>query len=262
MLNILKSSLSWLATLGASEQDWEDDALTHPDIQAMDRNQIADLPMWAGSHCSAAVSHRQNELGNDRPGVAARGIRNSIMRLSVAVPLAGMLLAGSVIAGSEALAQSAGNTATFQMPADFDQWQPDILGHNGAYRFRQVNGNCQITFGQNRGADAARSAGQNPKHSVDAYVDRIAAEVGRVERVEVDTLELKSREGELVPFVSTEFAYMGKDGVEYHNRISAAWMGDVELLIVSACPASEWLASRTLIDAFVGKATISQFGTP
>jgi len=83
-----------------------------------------------------------------------------------------------------------------------------------------------------------------------------------VERVEVDALELKSSAGEEVPFVSVEFAYRGKDKVEYQNRISAAWIDDVELLIVAACPAAEWLAGRHLIDALVGKTSITQFSNP
>lgn len=262
MSNTLKSSLSWLTTLGESEQDWEDVPLRHSNIQAMDMKQIADLPISAGRHCIGAVSHHQNELGNNRPSEATTIIRHSFGRLSVAVPLAGMLLAALIVVGSDALARSPGNTAAFRMPADFDHWQPDILGHNGAYRFRQVNGNCQITFVQNRGADAAHAVGQKSQHSIDAYINRVAAKVGRVERVEVDTFELKSKEGNLVPFISTEFAYMGNDDVEYHNRISAAWIGDVELLIISACPASDWIMGRSLINAFVSKATVSEFSTP
>lgn len=182
--------------------------------------------------------------------------------LSAAAPLAVALSAGVGMTGSGALAQSSGNKAAFSMPVNVEAWRLDTLGQNGAYRFRQADGNCRITFGQNLGADAARAKGQSPRQSIDAYIDRVAAAVGRVERVEVDALELKSGASEQVPFVSVEFAYRGKDKVEYHNRISAAWIGDVELLIVAACPAAEWLAARSSIEAFVGKTSITQFGDP
>src|SRR5690606_16677902 len=129
----------------------------------------------------------------------------------------------------------------------------DIFGQNGAYRFRQNDGNCQITFGQNHGADAARATGQDTRHGIDAYIDRVSAEVGRVERIEVDAVELMTEAGEIVPFTSTEFAYLGKDAVGYHNRISMAWIGDVELLIVAACPSTEWLSGTPLIDAFLAQ---------
>ena len=194
---------------------------------------------------------------------AAQGRAGRVFeRLSVAVPLAVALSGGIGMTGSGALAQSSGNRAAFSMPTGVEAWRLDTLGQNGAYRFRQAHGNCQITFGQNLGADAARAKGQNPRQSIDAYIDRVAAAVGRVERVEVDALELKSSAGEEVPFVSVEFAYRGKDKVEYQNRISAAWIDDVELLIVAACPAAEWLAGRHLIDALVGKTSITQFSNP
>ena len=177
-------------------------------------------------------------------------------RLPLAASLAASLSIGVVVTTPDAMARNPGKEALFAMPADFDQWRPDVFGQNGAYRFRQVDGNCQVTFGQNRGADAARAAGKTPQHGLDAYIDRVAAEVGRVERVGVDPLRIRSGGDESVPFVSSEFAYLGKDGVEYHNRISMAWVGDIELLVVAACPASEWLAGRPRIDAFIDKVSI------
>lgn len=96
------------------------------------------------------------------------------------------------------------------MPTSVEAWRLDTLGQNGASRFRQAYGNCQITFGQNLGADAARAKGQSPRQSIDAYIDRVAAAVGRVERVGVDAINLRSSAGERVPFVSAEFAYIGK----------------------------------------------------
>ncbi|WP_019171844.1 hypothetical protein [Pseudaminobacter salicylatoxidans] len=183
-------------------------------------------------------------------------------RLSVAAPLAAALSTCVSVTGSDALAQSSGNSAAFSMPANIAAWRLDALRQNGVYRFGQVDGNCQITFGQNLGADAARAKGLNPRQSMGAYIDRVAAAVGRVERVEVDAVELKSSTGDGVLFASIEFAYMGKDKVEYQNRISAAWIGDVELLIVAACPAAEWFAGRPLIDAFVSKTSITQISDP
>ena len=262
MLNILKASLSRLATHKAHEQTWHRDPLMHPDIQAMNLDQIADLPMWAGRHRDGGTRHRRSGQDPDNPREAEGVARSGIGRLSIAVPLAAALLAGLAVGGTDALAQSPEKVAAFSMPVNVDRWRPDILGQNGAYRFRQIDGNCQITFGQNRGADAARADGRDLRHSIDAFVDRVAAEVGKVERVEVDAVELKSDAGDMVPFTSAEFAYLGKDKVGYHNRISMAWIGDVELLIVAACPSSEWLAGRPLIDAFVEKTSIAHYSNP
>jgi hypothetical protein len=163
---------------------------------------------------------------------------------------------------SDALAQSLETMAAFSMPVGVEQWQPDIFGQNGAYRFRQVGGNCQITFGQNRGADAARANGQDTRHGIDTYIDRVEAEVGKVERVEVEAVEIEAETGETVPFASTEFAYLGKDTVGYHNRISMAWIGDIELLIVAACPSTEWLSGTPLIDAFLDETSIVHYSNP
>lgn len=233
----------------------------HPDIQAMDMNQIADLPMWAGRRRTDGSKRRHGLNRSDRDE-AAQTARPGAGHRATSLLLALTLLAGLAGTVPDAFAQSPERTAAFGMPADFDQWQPDIFGQNGAYRFRQVDGNCQVTFAQNRGADAARAAGREPRHSLNAYIDRVAAEVGRVERAEVDAFELLAGADGRVPFVSAEFAYEGKDKVEYHNRISAAWIDDVELLIIAACPASEWLAGRQLIDAFTSKVTITRFSNP
>lgn len=262
MLNTLKAILLRLATVNSREQVWQEDPLTHPAIQAMDLNQIADLPMWVGRHRDSETRHPRNEPGSDNPREAEDLAPRGTGRLSLAAPLAVSLLAGLAVGNSDTLAQSLETMAAFSMPVNVDQWRPDIFGQNGAYRFRQVGGNCQITFGQNRGADAARANGQDPRHGINAYIDRVAAAVGKVERIEVDAVELKSEAGEVVPFASTEFAYLGKDTVEYHNRISVAWINDVELLIVAACPSTEWLAGSPLIDAFLDKTSITNYGNP
>jgi hypothetical protein len=235
----------------------------HPDIQAMDLNQIADLPMWEGRCGDGRPNlHHLNGLGDDEPCETKGRVHLGSGRLSIVVTLAATLFAGLIVTASDALAQNPGKEAAFAMPADFDPWRPDIFGQNGAYRFRQADGNCQITFGQNRGADAARAAGQEPRHGVNTYIDRVAAKVGRVERAEVDALQMKSDLEERVPFVSAEFAYMGNDSVEYHNWISMAWVGNVELLVVAACPASEWLENRPRIDVFIDKVSITHVSNP
>ncbi len=262
MFNTLKAGLSRLATSRSREQSLDEDPLMHPDIQAMDLNQLADLPMWAGRYRDDGTLHRRDRQGYSNAGEARGVASRHIRRLSIVAPAALTLLTGIAIPGADALAQSLETTAAFSMPVNVDQWRPDVLGQNGAYRFRQINGNCQITFGQNRGADASRAGGEDVRHSIDAYIDRVATEVGKVERVEVDAVELKSDAGEMVPFASTEFAYLGKDNVGYHNRISVAWIGDVELLIVAACPSTGWLAGRPLIDAFVEKASVTQYSDP
>ncbi len=182
--------------------------------------------------------------------------------MSAGLPAALALLAGLVGAGPAAFARSSEPMAAFAMPADFGQWRPDAFVHN-AYRFRQADGNCVVTFIQNRGADAARAAGREPRHSLDAYVEGVKARMERVERAEVDAFELSSGADEgKVRFIADEIAYVGKDHIEYHNRISAAWVDDVELVIVAACPAAEWLAGRQSIDALVNKVTITRFGHP
>lgn len=259
MLNVLKKRLSLWTVLRTGRQVWERDPLMHPDIQTMDMNQIADLPMWAGRRRGGEPKQGRNGADHGKTRVAAR---LGTASLSTALPLALTLLAGLAGASPDAFAQSPESTAAFGMPADFDQWKPDIFGQNGAYRFRQVGGNCQVTFLQNRGVSAARAAGQEPRHSLDAYIDQVGAQVGRVERVEVDPFDLPSDPYGKVSFVSTEFAYEGKDRIEYHNRISAAWIDDVELLIIAACPASEWLAGRQSVDAFIDKVTIGRFSNP
>lgn len=252
MLNGLKDRLSRLLTVRTQRQAWEGDPLTHPDIEAMDLRQIADLPMWAG---------RYRTDGTKRHGKPRDTAGSGTGRFSAVLPLTLTLLAGFAGTGSDAVAQSGERMAAFAMPADFGQWRPDTFVHN-AYRFRQADGNCVVTFIQNRGADAARAAGREPRHSIDAYVEGVKARVERVERAEADAFELSSGPDEKVRFVAAEIAYVGQDHIEYHNRISAAWVDDVELVIVSACPASEWLAGRESIDALVNEVTITGFGKP
>src|SRR3546814_115839 len=79
--------------------------------------------------------------------------------------IAGALLA-SCILSANALAAEA--TTAFQMPLNVENWRADILGRNGMYRFRQVQGACQITFAQNLGADAAKAAGRTPRDTIEA----------------------------------------------------------------------------------------------
>lgn len=193
----------------------------------------------------------------DMEGMDVNRVRRA--RMTAGLPMALAFLAGLVGTGPAALAREP--TAAFAMPADFGRWRPDTFVHN-AYRFRQADGNCVVTFIQNRGADAARAAGREPRHSLDAYVEGVKARMERVERAEVDAFELSAGTNGKVRFVADEIAYVGQDHIEYHNRISAAWVGDVELVIVAACPASEWLAGRQSIDALVNKVTITRLGNP
>lgn len=257
MLNALKDHLSRLLIVEVPGQVRESDPLMHPNIQAMDLKQIADLPMWAGERRTYGSKHH-HRTRSDRcrtPGAARPG------RFSTMLVLAPILFGGFFATGPEAFAQSAEGMAAFSMPGDFGQWKPDAFVHN-AYRFRQAEGNCVVTFIQNRGADAARASGKEPRHSLDAYIDGVNARVGRVTKVEMDSFELPSGADGKVPFVSAEIAYEGKDKMDYNNQVSAAWVGDVELIIVAACPAPQWLAGQKSIDDFVNKVTITQFRNP
>jgi len=47
--------------------------------------------------------------------------------------------------------------------------------------------------------------------------------------------------------------------VEHRNRISAAWVGDIELLIIAACPVSQWPEGQPRMDAFIGRTSVLQF---
>lgn len=257
MIGNLKNRFARAFSTKGHQEVWKSDPLMHPDIRNMDLNQVADLPMWAGRRQDdGARLHPRNDT------VCGSHGRYGGTRCLLAAFLAALLLAETFWASTDALAESPGKLATFAMPADFEQWHPDILGKNGAYRFRQVDGKCQVTFAQNRGANAARAAGQNPSNSLNAYIDRLAAQVGRLERTEAGTLGVRSGANERVSFISMEFAYMGNDKIEYHNRISGAWVGDIELLIIAACPVSEWLSGRLSIDAFIDKVSISHISGP
>jgi len=257
MIGILKDRLARAFPTKADETVWKSDPLMHPDIRRMDLNQVADLSMWAGwRHDDGSSLHPRNDTV-----CRSRG-RYGGARCLLAAFLAALLLAEPFWASTGALAETPGKLATFAMPADFEQWRPDILGENGTYRFRQVDGKCQITFAQNRGANAARAAGQDPSNSLNAYIDRLAAQVGRLERTEAGTFDVRSGGNERVSFISMEFAYMGNDKIEYHNRISGAWVGNVELLIIAACPVSEWLSGRLSIDAVIEKVSISYINSP
>jgi hypothetical protein len=191
--------------------------------------------------------------------------------VSLAVGLA--VLAGAPAASAQdrpkieptpQLPQPIKTTAGFVFPADFKNWNPDVFGHNGLYRFRQTSGNCQITFVQNRGADAARAAGRGPQSTLDAYIGGVAARIGKLTRNKAPTLELSRNwvnphaTGERVTFISEEIAYTGNDAVAYHNRVLAQWMGDVELLIIAACPSAEWNRSQNLLDSFLKQVSITE----
>jgi hypothetical protein len=159
-------------------------------------------------------------------------------------------------------------TPGFVFPTDFRNWNPDVFGRNGMFRFRQTNGNCQVTFAQNRGADAARVAGRGPQNSLDAYIDGVTARISKLTRNKAPTVELSRNwvnphaAGEKVTFISEEIAYTGKDNVAYHNRISVQWVGDVELLIIAACPSAEWNRSQDLLDTFLNNVSIVATAEP
>lgn len=170
--------------------------------------------------------------------------------------IAGVLLAGCLLSGFPAYAQDPESTVAFEMPVDVDNWRPDIVGQNGIYRFQQVQGACQITFAQNLGADTAKAAGRTPRDTIEAYVQRLSAQVGNVARMKAPHLELGANSGDPVTFLSEEVGYRGKDGTEYHNRIATQWVEAVELVIVAACPSGEWQAQRAAIDAFITEVSV------
>lgn len=174
------------------------------------------------------------------------------MRLIVA----GILLAGSLIPASSLNAQNIGPSVAFEMPLDIENWQPDIVGQNGIYRFRQAQGDCQITFVQNLGVDEAEAAGGTPRDTIENYVQQLASEVGNVERSEVPDLELLTSTGDPVTFLSEEVSYRGSDGMDYRNRISTQWIDAVELLIIAACPSSQWEERQAELESFFGKVSV------
>lgn len=167
-----------------------------------------------------------------------------------------VFLAGWVFPALPVHAQNPETTVAFEMPLNVERWQTDIVGQNGIYRFRQVRGACQITFVQNLGADAARAAGRTPRDAIEAYVQRLSAQVGDVARSKAPDLELRASTGDPVTFLSEEVSYRGKDGTDYRNRIATQWVEAVELLIVAACPSSEWETQGGAIDAFITKVSV------
>ncbi|WP_054311283.1 hypothetical protein [Mesorhizobium sp. 1M-11] len=169
---------------------------------------------------------------------------------------AGALLAGWLVSGFPAHAQSPESTVAFEMPINVESWRPDIVGQNGMYRFRQVSGACQITFAQNLGADAARAAGRTPGDTIEAYARKLKSQVGDVARNKLPDLKLRASTGDPVAFLSEEASYRGKDGIHYRNRIATQWVEAVELLIVAACPSAEWKRQAAAVDAFIAKVTI------
>jgi len=229
---------------------WDTDPFMHPEIQTMTLNRPADLPLRSLSTPTP-----------DQPRAAKAAAGPGAGRKAVTA-LAAAVLAVTVAMPAGARAQSPEPAAAFAMPTDLDDWQPDIFGDNGIYRFLQVEGDCQITFIQNHGVDVARAGGHEPRDSIEAYIESVAANVGQVERSAADDLALKSDSGEPVPFVSAAFAYLGHDAVEHRNRISAAWVGDIELLIIAACPVSQWPEGQPRMDAFIGRTSVLQFSDP
>ena len=170
--------------------------------------------------------------------------------------ITGVFLAGCLHSGLPAHAQAPETTVAFQMPVNVESWRADIVGQNGIYRFQQVQGACQITFAQNLGADAARAAGRTPRDTLKAYVQRLSTQVGDVVRSRAPDLKLRASTGDPVTFVSEEVSYRGKDGIEYRNRIATQWVEVVELLIVTACPSSQWETQGAAIDAFITKVAV------
>lgn len=170
--------------------------------------------------------------------------------------LTGVFLAGCLFSGLPAYAQNPESTVAFEMPLNVDNWRPDIVGQNGMYRFRQIQGACQITFAQNLGADAAKAAGRTPADTIEAYVQRLSAQVGDVARRKAPDLELRASAGGPVPFLSEEVSYRGQDGTDYRNRIATQWVEAVELLIITACPSGEWETQGAAIDAFITKVSV------
>ncbi|TKT69451.1 hypothetical protein [Aquamicrobium sp. LC103] len=158
--------------------------------------------------------------------------------------------------GLSANAQNPEADVAFEMPVDVKNWRPDIIGQNGVYRFQQVQGGCQITFVQNLGADAAKAAGRTPHDTIEAYVQQLSVQVGDLTRSKTPDMELHASNGEPVAFFSEEISYRGQDGTDYRNRIATQWVNAVELLIIAACPSSEWEAQSAAIDAFITKVSV------
>lgn len=176
--------------------------------------------------------------------------------------IAGVILGGCLLPGLPAFAQKSDPTVAFEMPISVDGWRTDILGQNGMYRFRQVQGGCQITFVQNLGADAARAAGRTPADTIDAYVQRLSAQVGDVARSKAPDLALRAVTGDRVGFQSELVRYRGQDRIEYRNRIATQWVDAVELLIVAACPSDQWETQGAAIEAFIAKVSIHRLRKP
>ena len=124
------------------------------------------------------------------------------------------------------------------------------------YRFRQAQGNCKMTFVQNLGAAAAKAAGHTPKDTIEVYVQKLSMQVGELTRDQAPDLELRANRGDPVSFLTEDVSYRGQDGTEYRNRIVTQWVEAVELLIVSACPSSEWESQAASIDAFMAKVIV------
>jgi hypothetical protein len=229
----------WMSAAASRDnsETWSGDPLSHPAIEAMSMRQLADLPL-------------------DRFRIHSEEVRLSNGDFRMKAIFAGALVAGSLVSGLPAHAQNPESTVAFEMPVNVESWRPDIVAQNGMYRFRQVQGACQITFVQNLGADAAKAAGRTPRDTIEAYVRRLSKQVDDVARSKAPDLALRANSGEPVSFLSEAVSYRGQDGTEYRNRIATQWVEAVELLIIAACPSSEWKTQEAAIDAFITKVSV------
>lgn len=171
-------------------------------------------------------------------------------------------VAASLTLGFNAQGEPIETTTAFAMPADAENWEPEVFGQDGIYSFRQTDGTCKITFVQNRGVEAAREKGGGPRDSLDAYVEKIAARASELTRSEAPAVKLTLAPDDKVTFISEEIAYIGVDSIAYNTRLSAQWVGDVELMIIMGCASSEWPRSQDLFDAFLDKVSIMKVSAP
>lgn len=137
-------------------------------------------------------------------------------------------------------------------------WDTTIQDQDGIHQFVHAESQCQVMLRQSLvGPDEGDGLG--PRDSLDVYRNQVRRTVQQIELVDAERLEFTSTvtTAGTVPFVTSAFAYLGNDGVEYVNVIAAEWFGDVELMVATACPTDVWESDGPdIVRAFLDEVSI------
>ena len=151
------------------------------------------------------------------------------------------------------------NTVMIIAPIALPDWQT-LLGTDDNYdidQYKYNNNSCQITLQRKAGVGESVSSGSTLDSSINTILDATNNKLNSkdLQYKTIGATNISSNKGD-IPFITKEGTYTSNTNINGTIRVSAQWLGDYEIIFISACTTADWQAGQDLFNDFLSKTSL------